>query len=141
MTHRLTGGQPWLTGGPAVSGDGSGTVITPRGTTQVVTRSILMIGVRGAVQHLIGGSSWRRVTDGRVAEQIISVQGTVATFGSEPIIGVMMKLSFEAVGKQKDRNALRSGVLIGGWLEMTKLPLSLGRYIIRRTTAVGVLEI
>ncbi|GJX47535.1 hypothetical protein Tco_0272725, partial [Tanacetum coccineum] len=32
------------------SGDGAGTVITPRGTTQVVTRGILMIGVRGTVQ-------------------------------------------------------------------------------------------
>ncbi|GKF28848.1 hypothetical protein Tco_0095190 [Tanacetum coccineum] len=50
-------------------------------------------------------------------------------------------LSFEAVGKQKDRNAFRSGALIGGWLEMTKLPLPLGRYIITSTTAVGVLEI
>ncbi|GJX35638.1 hypothetical protein Tco_0247195 [Tanacetum coccineum] len=70
-----------------------------------------------------------RVTGGRVAEPIIGVQGTVATFGSEPIIGVMIKLSFEAVGKQKDRNALRFGALIGGWLEMMKLPLPLGGYI------------
>ncbi|GKC20194.1 hypothetical protein Tco_1022344 [Tanacetum coccineum] len=77
-----------------------------------------------------------RVTGGRVAEPIIGVQGTVATFGSEPIIGVRIKLSFEAVGKQNDRNALRSGALIGGWLEMMKLPLLLGGYIITRTTAV-----
>ncbi|GKC01897.1 hypothetical protein Tco_0993507, partial [Tanacetum coccineum] len=32
------------------SGDGARTVITPRGTTQVVIRDILMIGVRGTVQ-------------------------------------------------------------------------------------------
>ncbi|GKF83344.1 hypothetical protein Tco_0245000, partial [Tanacetum coccineum] len=67
-------------------------MITPRSTTQVVTRGILII----------------------------------ATFGSEPIIGVRIKLSFKAVGKQNDRNALRSGALIGGWLEMMKLPLALG---------------
>ncbi|GKF17566.1 hypothetical protein Tco_0062484 [Tanacetum coccineum] len=78
-----------------------------------------------------------RVTGGRVAEPIIGVQGTVATFGSEPIVGVMIKLSFEVVGKQKDRNAVRSGALIGGWLEMTKLPLPLGGYIITRKTTVG----
>ncbi|GJW10379.1 hypothetical protein Tco_1576206 [Tanacetum coccineum] len=32
------------------SGEGAGTVITSRGTTQVVTRGILMIGVRGTLQ-------------------------------------------------------------------------------------------
>ncbi|GJR93248.1 hypothetical protein Tco_0265422 [Tanacetum coccineum] len=83
MTHRLTGGQPpltgGLTGGPAVGTDRwSAGVLTirwppltaavdhrcpvvapvtagrPRGTTQVVTRGILMIGVRGTVHRIAG---------------------------------------------------------------------------------------
>ncbi|GJZ62527.1 hypothetical protein Tco_0618664, partial [Tanacetum coccineum] len=36
------------------SGDGAGTVITPRGTAHVVTRCILMIGVRGTVHRIAG---------------------------------------------------------------------------------------
>ncbi|GKB76465.1 hypothetical protein Tco_0943360 [Tanacetum coccineum] len=47
------GGPPPFTVAATVdrwSGDDAGTVITPRGTTQVVTRGILMIGVRGTVQ-------------------------------------------------------------------------------------------
>ncbi|GJW56577.1 reverse transcriptase domain-containing protein [Tanacetum coccineum] len=40
---------------------------------------------------------------------------------------------YEAVVMQNDRNALRSGALIGGWLEMTKLPLPLGGYINQQT--------
>ncbi|GKD73720.1 hypothetical protein Tco_1332002 [Tanacetum coccineum] len=36
------------------SGDGAETVITPRGTTHVVTRVILMIGVRGTVHRIAG---------------------------------------------------------------------------------------
>ncbi|GJZ10156.1 retrovirus-related pol polyprotein from transposon TNT 1-94 [Tanacetum coccineum] len=35
----------------------------------------------------------------------------------------------------------RSGALIGGWLEMTKLPLPLGGYIITRTAAIGGLDL
>ncbi|GKC61845.1 hypothetical protein Tco_1089443 [Tanacetum coccineum] len=44
---------------------------------------------------------------------------------------------YEAVRKQNDRNSVRSGALIGGWIEMTKLSLPLGGYIITRTAAVG----
>ncbi|GKE21087.1 hypothetical protein Tco_1432599 [Tanacetum coccineum] len=40
------------------SGDGAGTVITPRGATQVVTRGILMIGVRGTVHVYEVISMW-----------------------------------------------------------------------------------
>ncbi|GKF57917.1 hypothetical protein Tco_0171454, partial [Tanacetum coccineum] len=36
------------------SDNGARTVITPRGTTQVVTRGILMIGVRGNVHRNAG---------------------------------------------------------------------------------------
>ncbi|GJS58275.1 ribonuclease H-like domain-containing protein [Tanacetum coccineum] len=44
-----SGPAGWIDGGPDWwSGDGAGTVITPRGTTQVVTRGILMIGVRAS---------------------------------------------------------------------------------------------
>ncbi|GJR97329.1 putative ribonuclease H-like domain-containing protein [Tanacetum coccineum] len=48
--HRLPSMPPLTSAVDRWSGDDAGTVITPRGTTQVVTRGILMIGVRGTVQ-------------------------------------------------------------------------------------------
>ncbi|GJU98307.1 hypothetical protein Tco_1327578 [Tanacetum coccineum] len=46
VDHRLTTVDRWSGGG---SGIGDGTVPTPRGTTQVVTRGILMIRCQVAV--------------------------------------------------------------------------------------------
>ncbi|GKD20150.1 hypothetical protein Tco_1221853 [Tanacetum coccineum] len=51
QTWLLTGGQPPLTGGPTVAPVTAG---KPRGTTQVVTRGILMIEVRGTIHRIAG---------------------------------------------------------------------------------------
>ncbi|GKB88026.1 hypothetical protein Tco_0960298 [Tanacetum coccineum] len=48
----LTAAVDWWSGGG--SGDDAETMITPRGTTQVVTRGILLIRVRGNVHRIAG---------------------------------------------------------------------------------------
>ncbi|GKA18267.1 hypothetical protein Tco_0698104 [Tanacetum coccineum] len=98
LTRLLTGGQPSLTGGPTVvngggpplttvdwcsgdgSGDGDGTMPTPRGTTQVVTRGKLIIKITSLDRWQVRIRGTRYYSFGyEVAVWQWRLRGTVAT--------------------------------------------------------------